>query len=263
MRKYMVIYKANLMSNLQYIANIFVSSITYLLHIFIFIQIWNYIYEDPSELINGYSKTQMMWYIVMTETIWCSVAGRRIVREVCNDVKSGNIAYNINKPYSYIGYILFYNLSESTLRGIVFSVIGLSVGQFLIGSIPCLSIIEILAMIFTSILAIIINLLFLTFIGLCAFIMEDSNPLYWIYSKIQLIFGIVFPIEFFPKVLQPIIKYSPVFVLCYGPAKLFINFNFNTFITIVLAQILYIFISLGLCSLIYKKGVKKLNVNGG
>ena len=49
--------------------------------------------------------------------------------------------------------------------------------------------------------------------------MEDASPLYWIYSKFILVLGTLFPIEYFPKVLQPIINLSPIYVVSYGPAK--------------------------------------------
>lgn len=263
MRKYLLIFKANLMSNLQYISNILINSIGFIMHIFIFFQVWDYIYDNPEELICGFSKIQMVWYIIATEIIYCAVAGRRMVREICNDVRSGNIAYNINKPYSYVGYALFNNLGENTIRGFLYTIIGLILGKLLLGSAPQVTFIEFIVIITSWILAIIINVLFLTFIGLLAFIMEDSNPLYWLYSKMQLIFGIVFPIEFFPEILHPIIKLSPVFAICNGPAKLFISFDWNSAAIVIMAQIVYLFISLVLCELMYKKGVRKLNVNGG
>ncbi|MBR3134339.1 MAG: ABC transporter permease [Clostridia bacterium] len=263
MRKYTVIYMANLMSNLQYMANIIINSLGFIVHIFIFFHVWNYIYENPAELIYGFSKTQMVWYVTITEIIFCSVAGRRMVRTICNEVRSGNVAYNINKPYSYVGYIMFSNLGEVTIRLVFYVMIGLGLGITFLGSIPTITIIEGIVIAISWILSIIINMLFLTFIGLLAFIMEDSNPMYWLYSKMQLIFGIVFPLEFFPTAIQPIIKISPIFVTSYGPAKLFIDFNWRFAIIVILAQIAYLLISLGLCKLMYMKGVKKLNVNGG
>lgn len=263
MRKYFLIYKANLMSTLQYITNIVINSVGYFIHIFIFIQVWNYIYDDPNNLLYGYSKTQMIWYVIITEIICCCGVGRRFVREVCNDVRSGNIAYNINKPYSYIGYLLFNELGQSTIKGIVLTIIGFTLGGIFLNSFPELTIVQGLIVLLSSILAEIINTLLVIFIGLLSFIMEDSLPVFWIYNKIVLLLGIFFPIEFFPEYLQTFIILSPIYVICYAPAKLFIQFDINFAITTLLAQILYMLIGLGLCKLIYAKGVKKLNVNGG
>jgi ABC-2 type transport system permease protein len=93
--------------------------------------------------------------------------------------------------------------------------------------------------------------------------MEDSYPFYWLYSKVILVLGTIFPIEYFPHAIQPILSYSPIYVVSYGPAKLFVDFSYSNFITIIIAQVIYIIISYLLCSFLYRKGVKKLNVNGG
>ena len=107
------------MSSLQYVTNTLVGFLGYFAHVFIFFNLWNYIYSNPEELINGYSKTQMIWYVVITEIIWSVVGGRRLCRKISEDVKSGNIAYMINKPYSYIGYAISSHLGETTIKTII------------------------------------------------------------------------------------------------------------------------------------------------
>ena len=54
----------------------------------------------------------------------------------------------------------------------------------------------------------------------------------------------MFPIEMFPKVLRPIIKCTPIYVVTYGPAKLLINFSFENFIQVFIAQIIYLVITI-------------------
>lgn len=67
----------------------------------------------------------------------------------------------------------------------------------------------------------------------------------------------------FPEFIRPIIKCTPIFVVTYGSAKLLIDFSMEKFIQILIAQILYLVISIFIIGILYKKGVKKLNVNGG
>lgn len=67
----------------------------------------------------------------------------------------------------------------------------------------------------------------------------------------------------FPEFIRPIIKCTPIFVVTYGPAKLLIDFSMGKFIQILIAQIVYLIISILIIGILYKKGVKKLNVNGG
>ena len=100
-------------------------------------------------------------------------------------------------------------------------------------------------------------------ISIISFWIEDSTPFHWIYDKMILLIGTMFPIEMFSQYLRPIIKCTPIYVVTYGPAKLLINFSLQNFVQILLAQIIYLFVATTLTLILYEKGVKKLNVNGG
>lgn len=263
MRKYFFIFKSEIMSELQYVFNIAIGFIGYFIILFIFLNLWQYIYSDPNELINGYNMNQMIWYVIITEILWMSLGGRKLCRKISDDVRGGNIAYNMNKPYSYIGYSLASHLGAVSIRGIMYTVLGMITGFIFLGWFPSLNILSILAVIFSAILATIISTLLIICIGLFSFVIEDSGPFYWLYSKFILVLGTIFPIEYFPEFLQPILKYSPIYVVSYGPARLFVEFSWSNFYSVIIAQLGYILIAYGLCYLVYRKGVKNLNVNGG
>lgn len=263
MKKYLFIFKSQLMSNLSYLLNIFGHFIGFFIHILIFFNIWKYIYSDPSEIIHGYSLLQTVWYVVITEILWSIVGGRSLVRKISDDVRGGNIAYNINKPYNYVLYSIFSYLGEVFIKFIAYFGLGIAVGFFFLRAFPSISLLEFIAFLLVSFLAILINIIFSIFIGLFSFIIEDSVPFYWLYSKVMLIVGVLFPIEFFPKIIQPIAKLSPIFALCYGPAKLFVSFSWKLFLIVLLSQLFYVVFAYVICSLLYRKGVRSLNVNGG
>ncbi len=263
MRKYIHIYKSELISNLQYILNILFRLINFILLIFIFMNLWDYIYDNPNELINGYSKNQMIWYVIITEIIWGATDGRRYCRKITDDVRGGNIAYMINKPYSYIGYAISSHLGEITIKTIISMIVGFTMGMIFLKDIPVLSIPAIIIVLLSGILAVLINSLLVTFIGLISFIIEDSNPIFWLYSKMILVLGVLFPIEYFPGPLAQIMKCSPIYVTCYGPAKLFVDFSYSSAVQIIISQITYLGIAWGMCLVIYMKGVRRLNATGG
>lgn len=263
MKKYFFIWKSEIMTNLQYVFDFVGSLISYMLLIYIFLILWNYVYEDPTKLINGYQMNQMIWYVIITELLWMSLSGRGLCQRICNDVRTGNVAYNINKPYNYVGYSLASHLGLVTIRFMMIGVIGLVLGYLFLGGFPTLTLLQGLGVLLSCVLATVINALLIISIGLISFYIEDANPLYWLYSKVILVIGTLFPVEFFPQVLQPIIKMSPIYVVSYGPAKLFVDFKMDYFIKILLTQGIYLLISIIICAFIYSKGVKKLNVNGG
>jgi len=160
-------------------------------------------------------------------------------------------------------YCVSSHMGSFMIKFIIYVLLGMLMGFIFMGSFPNLNIFSIVGILISSIFATIISVFLILFIGLCSFIIEDANPFYWLYSKLILILGTIFPIEYFPLVLQPILKFSPIYVVSYGPAKLFVDFSLNEFVSVIVAQIIYIFIGYMICSLMYKKGVRKLNVNGG
>ena len=263
MRKYIYIFKSELMSSINYVFNIFSRVVGYIFMMFVFVNLWKYIYMNPSEIINNYTMNQMIWYVIVTELLWYTLDGRKFCNKIINDVRSGNLVYNMNKPYNYINYLLFSHLGESSIKLAIYTIAGMTAGLVFLREIPALTIFSSLAVILTGILAVIINSLLIIFIGLFSFIVEDSSPFYWLYSKFMIVLGTIFPIEFFPKILQKFMSFSLIYAGSYGPARLFVNFNSSEFLSILIAQIIYIIIGYLLCFLVYQKGVRRLNVNGG
>lgn len=263
MRKYAVIYRSVLMENLQYVLNIAMGFIGYFIFIFIFINLWNYMYSSPGELIAGYSKEQMIWYVMITEVIWGGARCGTVTRQVAADIRGGNIACQINKPYHYTIYILTKYTGEWSISLPLYALAAAVIGITLVGNIPGFRLYTFLLTIPVILLGITINAVLKLCISLISFWIEDSNPFQWLYDKMLLVVGTIFPIEVFPAVLQPFFKLTPIYTVCYGPAKLMVDFSMDKFFEILLAQTIYLIAGLGLMFFIYRKGVKKLHVNGG
>jgi len=263
MRKYMVIYRSVLMENLQYILNIVMGFISYFIIIFIQIQLWDYMYDSPEALIAGYTKTQMIWYIMITETIWFGTRTATITRQVSADIKGGNIAYLVNKPYHYVLYILAKYTGEWNIRLPMYALLAVFLGITMVGGLPAFGVTGFLLSVPSVVLGITIQAVFKLCISLFSFWIEDSNPFQWLYDKLILVVGTIFPIEIFPETLQHVLKLTPIYTVCYGPAKLLVDFSMAKCLEIYLAQLLYLAAGLGLMFFLYRKGVKKLYVNGG
>ena len=262
-RKYAVIYRAVLMENLQYIANIAMGFFGYFVFIFIFIKLWDYIYRMPGELIAGYTKEQMIWYGMITEMIWFGSNTGAVARQVSTDIRGGNIAYLMNKPYHYALYILAKYTGEWSIRLPMYVLLAVVIGGSMVGAVPGFRMITVLPMILCIVLGITINAVFKICIGLISFWIEDATPFQWLYDKLLLVVGTVFPIEIFPQSLQFLFKFTPIYPVCYGPAKLVVDFQEEKCVEILSMQALYLAVGCALMFLIYRKGVKKLYVNGG
>lgn len=263
MKKYLHIYTTTLIESVQYISSVFISFISFSVIIYVFINLWQYIYQDPNQLINGYSVNQMIWYVLITEILWFGTKNKTLLNQISQDIKTGNIAYNINKPYNYTSYIISRNFGEITIKFILFIIFGIIVGVTFIGKIPGFQLKNIPLILISVVLGVTINSLLRIIISIISFWIEDSRPFQWIYDKLILILGTIFPIEMFPVWLQPVIKFTPVYVITYGPAKLIIDFSVEMFSKIIVAQVIYLLICSAILMFLYNRGVKKLNVNGG
>lgn len=262
MRKYLNIFKTTLINELQHVSDIFLGFISFLIKIFIFLQLWNYLYSDSTSLIAGLSKEQMIWYVIITEMIWYGTKNRTLINQITEDIKSGSIAYTLNKPYNYVTYVIVKNFGEISIKFLLYVILAITTGFIFVGPIS-FNILNLPLIIIVFLLSFIINAVIRIIISMLSFYIEDSTPFHWLYDKLILILGTIFPIEIFPKVLQPILKFTPIYAVTYGPAKLVIDFSINSFITIIFVQIIYLIVSILILILIYLKGVKKLNVNGG
>lgn len=263
MRKYLFILKTSLMESLQYVTNTVLSFVTFFIVLFVFVNLWQYIYSDPGQLINGYSLDQMLWYVIITETIWFGTRNTALNHQISQDIKSGGIAYTINKPYHYLLYLVFRYLGETILKLTLYFTAGIIIGYRFIGSLPNFTIFWLLPIIPVFLAGMLINLFLQMCISVLSFWIEDAEPFHWIYTKIILVLGILFPVEMFPAWAQPIIKCTPIYVFTYGPARLIIHFDLPLFLQVILAQGIYLVISVLLLVGLYQRGVKRVNVNGG
>lgn len=262
-RKYTVIYRSVLLENLQYAANIAVGFFSYAIFIYTFIMLWGYMYRTPGELIAGYTKEQMIWYVMMTEMIWFGSSAASVAREVSTDIRGGNIAYLMNKPYHYTLYVLAKYTGGWSIRLPMYAMLAVVIGTVLVGPLPRFPLAAVPAMALCVVLGLTINAVLKMCISLFSFWIEDATPFQWLYDKLLLIVGTMFPVEIFPETLQPLFKLTPIYTVCYGPAKLIVDFSPEKCVEILVVQAVYLLAGCGLMFLIYGRGVKKLYVNGG
>ena len=261
MKKYIHIYIATILDNLQYVSSILFKAITYILIMFILFNLWKYMYAGK-ENINGFTENQILWYVLITEGIWFGLRNKELNSEISDNIKSGNIAYSINKPYNYIVYVIVKNLGDLTIRAFIFLCIILIIGNVFVGNID-FKLYQIPFVIISLIFSCLVFSFISISVSLLSFWVEDATPFHWIYEKIILVLGTLIPVEMFPGIMKKIVSFLPTYPIMYGPAKNIVDFSLNNFGKIIIVQIIYLLCLITIMNILYKKGVKKLNVNGG
>ena len=263
-RKYAVVMTTGLKSQLQYSGNLFGRVLFFAVLIFMFTRLWIYMYGTTgAQDFGGYTLNQMLWYLVMTELTWLSARPASIRTGIASDIRSGRIAYAINKPYDYIGYLISKYAGETAFSYALGVTSALIIGLIFIGplrgfdaaALPFIAV----TMFLSSMVSCHIYLLF----AFVSFWVEENQPFIWIYEKFVLILGIIFPVEIYPEWAQPIIRLSPIYPTVYAPAKMTVDFSYALWLELARTQLIWLVALTLLARFVLKRGERKLRVNGG
>ena len=261
MKKYLAIFRINLLTSLAYPAEIVTRAGMIIIFMLVFYQLWHVTFTaSGSQVINGMTLRDTMWYLLIAETL--ELGRPRLAKVISQQVKDGSIAYLLNKPYNFIIYQLAGGLGDSLPRMGILLIIGGVPVWGMAGAPPALANWPpaMIALGGAWLLHFCVNGL----IGLAAFVAEEVAPFEWIYQKLVFILGgMLIPLNFYPAWLQSLSKSLPFAYMMYGPAQLFVMPDLRLFIQITVGQLIWLVILGGLLAIAFSRGMKKLTINGG
>lgn len=261
MDKYIEVIRVTVQNRLAYVYDQIFRSIGMIIHIFIFTQLWRVTYRGVGATIGGFSLPQMIWYLVVTETIVTSAP--RFNGIIDAEVRSGDIAYSLNKPYSYLLFQYSRYMGEALFLLPI---------NFLAGALVALPVVGPIVVRPEAIPATLVawwlgtSLLFLEMaaVSLLAFWLEDTRGLWLLVDRAQwLLGGLMLPVAAFPGVLRRIAEALPFRNVVGGPATLAVVFTWQDFGGLLFNQGIWVAVFALLAAGIYRLGVRRVNVNGG
>ena len=261
MKKYWAIFKTQVINSLAYPGELIWRSLAILLFLWVFTYLWRVAYaDDPSSSMAGLTLRDTLWYLMLTEAI--ELSRPRFAVAIARSVKDGSIAYILNKPYDFLLYQLSTNAGDTLFRIILSITFGSVLVWFMAGPPPNplgwpLSVCTVAA-------GWMINFCLTALIGLAAFVTEEITPFMWIYQKfIFILGGMMIPIDFYPTWLQRLSKATPFAYIMYGPARLFVTPGLDRFARLMAGQLAWIAVLGILLVVVYRRGLKRLAINGG
>lgn len=228
--------------------------------IFIFMQLWQAISFSNGST-EGYTVNRLVWYYIAAEMVILSKS--EVFRSMNEEIKGGGIAYKLNKPYSFILYQLSEGIGQISVKLIMNLPVGLLIGFLYVGGLEGFKWESLPAVLLSVFLGIMLNFFMDAFIGITAFWTEDNSAFYWIAQKLSFMLGLFLPLEFLPDAIKNIAVFLPFSYIAYAPARLLTSFSIEALLDILPVQLFYTALFAVLSQLVFMRGVKKLNVNGG
>jgi ABC-2 type transport system permease protein len=258
--KYITVLRISLQNAFVYRSNVLGGFVFYIMFMFVFFNLWRAIYKSGE--VAGYSLVQMVWYLCMTELIMfgCRTG---VFFQMNEDVKSGSIAYQLNRPYHYVLYQFFNALGGMIFNLLLYGLMAIVIGMIMVGPIPGFSFSTLPLSLISIVLGMCINFFFLMALGLTAFRLEDNTAFYLIYQKLVFMLGMFIPVEFLPGWLQTITRYLPFSYMTWAPARLIVAFSWELFWAVVPVQLLWLTVSFVLTMGMYRYGVAGIQAHGG
>jgi len=261
MRKYFYITLTSVKSNIIYIKDFIISNIFLFFMVIIYIFLWKNVFSTSIQ--TGYSFPEIIWYLIINQFIF--IGNGPLYRQVRSDIKTGDVIYYLNKPYSYPIYLFFSYLGRNLIICTTNAFFGILIGLVLIGPIESFkSSINIFLMLIMILLGISLNILIYILLSLISFWVEENQTFVSLYQQVVFIFGgFLIPLTFFPTFIQNIIMYMPWAYISFHISNTCVKFTISSFLNTIVSQIIYIIIFSLLISKTFKNGRAKLDVNGG
>ena len=98
--KYFHVARVSMRARTAYLADFLLGSVFYALILYVFVQLWSVLGRTRGFVVEGFGSRELVWYLMASEAIMLGRA--RFEQETDEEVKTGAIAYCLNKPYHYI-----------------------------------------------------------------------------------------------------------------------------------------------------------------
>ncbi|WP_375650466.1 MULTISPECIES: ABC-2 family transporter protein [unclassified Bartonella] len=225
--------------------------------------LWNALFSDTGNTINGFSFYDMMYYYAFALVLGRLNNGYNVIKFFSHHVKEGQLEVYLTKPFSYMTQMLFTFLGESVLYSI--PLLALFIVKLVLSYENILGLV--IAFLFFFLVVILSQLLcFLISFGIALlsfWVIEYNILLSFSILSSALLGGVLLPPSFWPVWLIPLMQFNPYRFMISAPAEFFATQNLALFQQFIFGSFTYILCFLFLIYIAWNKGMKAYNGAGG
>jgi len=218
--KYLAIARAAFWHRLSERAALIGRIVFYCLILLVFSCVWRTIFAAHASAEGRSAASSYVWYLVVTE--WIMLSQPSLHLEIESDVRSGDVAYQLARPLSYVGAKLAEGVGDLFLRMTILAPFGLLYGRLFSGQWVGAGALALCALV--GVVAALVLLVSYAGIGLCAFWLHDCMPVYLVWQKLLFVLGgLMVPLSLYPEWLRALALRLPFASILYGPGQLVLH----------------------------------------
>jgi ABC-2 type transport system permease protein len=227
--KYWAVFEVSLRNSFAYLVEAFSRIFFMGLILFILAQLWEVVYGGGGgQKLAGYSLNDILWYLCLTETFATTRPAFHF--DIDNEVRSGELAYVLGRPYNYLGYQFALYLGARLVRMSISLLLAAAIIWVLAGPPSFLRFENVLGGLVLMLLAVVVDFLAVFILAIQSFWAEDTSAFVLIYTRFMMILGgMLIPLDLLPEPLSSIAKALPFSYILYFPAHLTVKFDWLQF----------------------------------
>lgn len=207
---------------------------------------------DPSALV---------WYLATTEWIFFSVPA--LQHRLAEEVRRGDVAYQLARPISYLGAHAARALGHLALRLPVLGFATAAIAWVFAGP-PRIELGAAALALGLGVSACVLSILCNLLLGIASFWLEEIQPLQWVWNKLSFVLGgLMLPLSYCPPALQRFAEFTPFPSILYRPASLQLAETSPITSAIALDLAFWSFLVWSLAVLGFRRARARLTLSGG
>lgn len=248
---------------MQYSGRLIVDTVAIIVRCGLLLVLYWYVFGLKGGSVNNTSYAVLAWSMFFYFA-FSSLRLRDISREIMADVQTGNVEVLFNKPVSYLGYKIWWQVGSGLYSFLVINILGILAMALAIGFPETMAIGIFLPTFFLALAgAVVLSLAMYSVVGLLAFWMEDVNPIFWLTDKMVMVLGGSFlPVALFPDFMYKLALYSPFGASQFMTHTVYASWARDWYLLIGI-QLFWIIVLGSVASLMFKKARERVSVNGG
>lgn len=263
MQTYLKLISKSFQRSITYRLEYFVSLLNAFMYIFIFTSVWKTVSIEHPNSLGVWNEDTLVQYAIISTIVKVSFGRNESL--LTSKIKSGDIAYDLLKPYHLFLYYAADSIGVSLFQIFARALPLLFLSFALLGKFPFIEPINLVKFFLVYLLAFGIYLSFGFMVSSLAFFFTEVFSFMILYSALVALFsGSVIPVNILPEFFQSFVSFTPFPYLFFYPTAVLLGTKLEFTYTELLINYLIQFLSLfGLSYLLYTLGVRKVEYAGG